>query len=490
VSYDVRVTNVGDYDLRAPVLLVLDPQRYFAGRPDAPALQYEDERWLIDVGAGLDDSRLRAGQSTIAQTVTISNPLLQRADFGHGVYTLPYANTRPVFDSTPNTAAVAGQPYLYDADATDPDGVAIAYLLMEGPEGLTIDASSGVVAWTPTSESPADATVSLRAYDTRGGYAEQSFVIDVAGGNHAPALGALPDEYKLREGEAFELFLKATDADGDPLATFVDRLPPGASFDPATRIFRWTPGFDQAGIYRDVRIAASDGLRTSEHIVAFSVEPANAAPLIHAVPDRVVREGDPIRIAFTADDPDGDGSLVSFSSPFLPGGAFLDPNTGVFEWTPGFAQAGVYAVPIRASDGQAFSEKVVTLTVTNANAAPVFDKLVAIGTLEGEAVSFRAFAFDADNPLFVPQDRLADGTLSALEGSDPTVTYSVTGLPPGATFDPVTAMFTWTPGYDRAGSYTVRFSATAPARRSPPWSTCRSSCATPTARRSSPSSTT
>jgi subtilase family serine protease len=458
VSYDVRITNIGGYDLRAPLVLVLDPQRYFAGRPDAPAVQNDAGLWLLDLTPGLMDERLRAGETTTVETITVRNPLLQRANIGHSVYALPYANERPAFDSTPQTAAVAGEPYRYEAHATDPDGVAIAYLLMQGPQGMTIDPSSGVVAWSPTSDSPDQASVTLRAYDSRGGYAAQSFVVDVAGGNHAPQLGALPDEYKLREGVRFEAVIKASDADGDPVATFIDRLPPGATFDPSTHLFTWTPGFDQAGIYRDVRIAATDGLRTSEHIVSFSVEPGNAAPVIHAVPDRVVREGDPIRIAFSADDPDG--NLVTFSSPFLPGGAFLDPNTGVFEWTPGFNQAGVYAVPIQASDGEAMSEKTVTLTVTNVNGAPVFDQLQAIGTLEGQTVSFRAFAADPDNPGFVPQDRLADGSLTVLEGSEASVTYSVSGLPSGASFDPVTAMFRWTPGYDQAGSYTVRFSAT------------------------------
>ena len=67
---------------------------------------------------------------------------------------------------------------------------------------------------------------------------------------------------------------------------------------------------------------------------------------------------------------------------------------------------------------------------------------------EGQSLSFRAFALDPNNPGFIPQDRTADGTLTPLDGTDPTVTYTVSGLPSGATFDPVTDMFSWTPGYD------------------------------------------
>ena len=44
------------------------------------------------------------------------------------------------------------------------------------------------------------------------------------------------------------------------------------------------------------------------------------------------------------------------------------------------------------------------------------------------------------------------------------VVYAPVGaLPAGAFFNPVTGLFEWTPGYDQAGSYTLRFSVTDPA---------------------------
>ena len=38
-----------------------------------------------------------------------------------------------------------------------------------------------------------------------------------------------------------------------------------------------------------------------------------------------------------------------------------------------------------------------------------------------------------------------------------TLRYSASRLPGGATFDPVTRAFTWTPGPGQAGIHTVRF---------------------------------
>jgi hypothetical protein len=91
------------------------------------------------------------------------------------------------------------------------------------------------------------------------------------------------------------------------------------------------------------------------------------------------------------------------------------------------------------------------LTVLNVNGTPKFDELGSWISLEGQPLSFRAIAFDPDNPGFQPQDRMTDGRLTPLEGSLPSVTYTASDLPAGAIFDAETAMFSWTPGYAQAG---------------------------------------
>ncbi len=49
-----------------------------------------------------------------------------------------------------------------------------------------------------------------------------------------------------------------------------------------------------------------------------------------------------------------------------------------------------------------------------------------------------------------------------VEATDPdgdAITYTASGLPAGASFDPAMRQFTWTPGYTQAGEYTVTFTA-------------------------------
>ena len=85
--------------------------------------------------------------------------------------------------------------------AVDPDGSALAYLLLDGPEGLQLDSHSGVLSWLPTALSPATDSVLLRVYDTRGGFDTKAFVIEVAGANRPPVVSELPGEIEGREGQ-------------------------------------------------------------------------------------------------------------------------------------------------------------------------------------------------------------------------------------------------------------------------------------------------
>ena len=121
-------------------------------------------------------------------------------------------------------------------------------------------------------------------------------------------------------------------------------------------------------------------------------------------------EGETLRIAIQASDPEGDA--LQFASSLLPAGAVLNPATGVLTWTPAFYQAGIYHVPLTVSDGQSATTRQLTLTVLNENAPPQFGGLAAFEVEEDQTLEFRAFAFDPDNPGFVPLSRQFDGNLA------------------------------------------------------------------------------
>jgi len=76
--------------------------------------------------------------------------------------------------------AFQGWPYVYNADATG--NPAPTFSLTEAPIGMTIDAGSGIIKWTPGST--ADVTVSA---DNSEGFDEQNFTIEVLDPSLCPA---------------------------------------------------------------------------------------------------------------------------------------------------------------------------------------------------------------------------------------------------------------------------------------------------------------
>jgi len=75
-------------------------------------------------------------------------------------------------------------------------------------------------------------------------------------------------------GERLSFTITATDLDNNSLIYSASNLPEGASFDPSTRTFSWTPRYDQAGVY-SVHFEVSDGqLTDSEDITITVVQPS------------------------------------------------------------------------------------------------------------------------------------------------------------------------------------------------------------------------
>lgn len=76
--------------------------------------------------------------------------------------------------------------------------------------------------------------------------------------------------------------------------------------------------------------------------------PLNRAPALIDQPDTSVAENEYLTFTLSASDPDGDS--VVFLSPNLPAGAALNGETGTFEWTPDYEQAGIHTLTFVATD--------------------------------------------------------------------------------------------------------------------------------------------
>lgn len=129
-----------------------------------------------------------AEEGTVSVTVTAMNLAgSERQSFDLEVS----ASSGPVFTTTPPTEASVGAEYAYDP-AVVANGP-ITWSSSIGPEGLTIDETTGAVRWTPTAAQVGSQDVTVRATETEGGaFADQSFTVTVDEGGGPAVITSAP----------------------------------------------------------------------------------------------------------------------------------------------------------------------------------------------------------------------------------------------------------------------------------------------------------
>lgn len=127
-------------------------------------------------------------------------------------YTLTVApNQAPTIVSTPPTSAVPDAPYSYDVQATDPEGDAITYALVQGPEGMTVD-EYGRLRWTPAASlMNVNVPVTVAAIDSYSNVTEQRFTVSVGEDVDAPQVRLICDRSVVKPGEEFTVQVQAID---------------------------------------------------------------------------------------------------------------------------------------------------------------------------------------------------------------------------------------------------------------------------------------
>jgi len=124
-------------------------------------------------GSVLDFTPTRTGNVSV--TVRVSDGTFRT--YQNFTIRVLQGNRPPGFRSAPVTTAYVKWLYVYNASASDPESDQITYSIENGPPGMTVDASSGKVTWTP--ESTGNFSCVLKADDGRNGQARQQFVIHV-----------------------------------------------------------------------------------------------------------------------------------------------------------------------------------------------------------------------------------------------------------------------------------------------------------------------
>ncbi|HEX7861057.1 MAG TPA: lamin tail domain-containing protein [Verrucomicrobiae bacterium] len=133
--------------------------------------------------------------------------------------------------------------------AEDPETppAALTYSIDSGPAGLTINAATGLISWTPNeSQGPRDYNVVVRVSEPGGTPSSTaSFLIGVNEVNTAPVLSPIGNMV-VRPRDTITFTNLATDADlpEQGLSFVAFGLPSGATLDPVTGVLTWQVGND------------------------------------------------------------------------------------------------------------------------------------------------------------------------------------------------------------------------------------------------------
>jgi hypothetical protein len=328
--------------------------------------------------------------------------------------------------------------------ATDPDREPIVLSVRNAPATAIftdLGNGSGTLAWAPGYSDAGRYPVEfIASAGTR--EALISGTIVCADVNRPPTL-SLPERISATAGTALRIGVTVADPDGLTLLPTLVSAPVGAVY--ANGEIAWTPPVTAVGTSVALDVEVVDGPYTIRGRCTVQVTAIpNRAPTL-AVPNALsADEGQALAVTLTASDADGDA--LAFGVSGLPQAArvrTVDAGQAVLEWTPGFADAGSYAVVFSVSDGQltAFVERAIT--VRNVTQPPLLTVSGARATSEGQ-------------PLFL--------SLRAIDYDGRALTLGMRNAPAGAIFTDLgdgSGTFTWLTGYGDSGTVSLDFFARA-----------------------------
>jgi len=239
----------------------------------------------------------------------------------------------------------SGLPSWLTFQRTNVQGVSQLRLVGRPPEGL----ASGLVY-----------NVAFTATDPDGATRTATLTLTTRAGNQRPTAPQFTFASTGVLGLAYSFQLPAFhDGDGDALTYRATNLPPGLSFDPATRMLFGTPS--QLGEY-EFKYTATDGMGGITTLPVRLFVRGNTAPVAPTVPAQSVMATTGWNYAlpwFT----DADGDLAMYTITGLPPGVGYDADTKTMSGAP--TTPGTYTVTVQAFDQWGASTATqFTLTVT------------------------------------------------------------------------------------------------------------------------------
>ncbi len=363
------------------------------------------------------------------------------------VFSIVVASSIPVITSTPVTNGETGVAYQYVVNATGAPNP--TYALATSVAGMAIDATTGIITWTPTDIQVGNFNVTVTATNTNGSK-QQSFVVAVTD-RSVPTTPTLLTVASTTLNSVSLSWTSSSDNVGVSKYRVYEqykygwrnsrtgyRLKQDNIASNSTTIPGLTAGTSFKLVVAAVDAAGNESLRsnlvlaTTLKLPTLSIyygQISNVAATHEMLPIQVSGYGIPAPTL----------SLVSG-----PSGLTFDPATGVANWTPADMQVGIHAATFRATNSE--GSATVTATINVQANLPVVSK------------TFAYFGTTFSTPFAVEGDPFELQLYETFTNSP--ITWSVVSGPTGMIVDPATGAVSWTPGAEHVGIANAVFRAT------------------------------
>jgi hypothetical protein len=167
--------------------------------------------------------------------------------------------------------AIAGRPYTFTPNVTNPSGRTLTFKIVNRPAWATLNAKTGQLSGTSPKIVTIYRNISISVTDGVTTAKTPYFNIRVFPANTTdrPTISGTPTT-RVAAGSPYAFQPSASDAYGEPLSFSVKNKPAWASFSIATGRLSGTPTTAQAGTYSNVVVSATNG-KLAAALPAFSI---------------------------------------------------------------------------------------------------------------------------------------------------------------------------------------------------------------------------
>ena len=310
-----------------------------------------------------------ATAGTYNVVVTVSDgSLIATAPF---VWTVTDTNAAPTITNPGNQTDAEGDSVSVAIAAADVDGQVLTYSASGLPNGLSIDAATGLITGSLNYDTAGSSPYTVTVTVTDGQVSRSvTFTWTVTNVNRPPVV-VNPGTQNGVEGAAVTLPISASDPDLQPLTYSALGLPTGLSISPTTGVITGTLGYATAGTH-SVTVMASDGVLSDSETFTWNVGDTNRPPI--AVADFATAvQGQSTIISVLANDSDPDGAsllVVNVTQP-ASGTGTVTLNNGTVTFSANETFIGSTTFSYTVTDGAESATATVTVDVSPSNRPPV-----------------------------------------------------------------------------------------------------------------------